>query len=85
MCKPYCVVYHCYLSSFPLNFLSIYKSLYIYICRFLLLNFGYRSFGICKGLYCIVTCLILCDIGQRFHWYFSSITTPRWDRHIGFW
>ena len=31
MCKPYCVVYHCYLSSFPLNFLSIYKSLYIYM------------------------------------------------------
>ena len=37
MCKPYCVVYHCYLSSFPLNFVSIYKSfcvcLYIYIYR----------------------------------------------------
>ena len=40
MCKPYCVVYHCYLSSFPLNFVSIYKSLYIYIYRFLVLNFG---------------------------------------------
>ena len=31
MCKPYCVIYHCYLSSFPLNFLSFYKSLYTYI------------------------------------------------------
>ena len=65
MCKPYCVVYHCYLSSFPLNFVSIYKSfcvcLYIYIYiererereRDLVLNFGYRSFGICKDLYCV--------------------------------
>ena len=32
-----------------------------------------------------LTCLILCDIGRRFHRHFSSITTPRWDCHIGFW